>query len=695
VTVRTEEGKRGPRARLELPLALVVGVVVRVPFWVEALRTPLDGDTAIIGLMARHPGHGTTMWGQPYGSPLEAWWAGPLFALFGADASTLRLAYFVLGLALIPAGYLLARALDPAAAFPASLLLACPPPYLLLLAAMPPPMYPAALLLEAVSLALALRIVDRLAAGGSPRRLALAWGLVSGLALWTHLMSAAVVVASGVVVLWRGGRRGAVALTGLLAMAAASAPGWTRAVADGQSARVVSLSGRRAGLLEHLGRTLPRLHEPLGGLLGTHVPLVADDPDFVVRPAGLVAAAVVLVYGLSIVAAVRVAAHGAGPDAARAAMLLASITLTVCAFPFPLRSGPAAIRFLTPAYLPIAALVAWAATRAGGARRAWMVVLALAALHLAGGARLLAAWRMADRTAAPFLLADLRPARALLETRGIRRAYASYGPAYRLTFETGERTVVSQPWNERFLHYELPYLDEVRFSRNVAWILTPSIPSDLPAPKAFEEALGRAGGSWRRSSAGAAVVYDGFSPPFSPAVETLATAGPAGDGDPATALHPDPVAPLTFNLPTPRALDAITLVAGGRGARLLRSMDVEVSADGHVFETAAARRRRDEREDLRWVNGHPQYVLDHDLLAVPLGGRTVASVRVRPVASQDPWTLAEVLLHPAGAAVPRGAWDEWLDPNLGWPDRRRVLVAQPRPDREDWYYRWGLVERRD
>ena len=41
------------RPVLELPLTLLLALAVRFPFWVEALRTPLDGDTAIIGLM--HP----------------------------------------------------------------------------------------------------------------------------------------------------------------------------------------------------------------------------------------------------------------------------------------------------------------------------------------------------------------------------------------------------------------------------------------------------------------------------------------------------------------------------------------------------------------------------------------------------------------------------------------------------------------
>jgi len=332
--------------------------------------------------------------------------------------------------------------------------------------------------------------------------------------------------------------------------------------------------------------------------------------------------------------------------------------------------------------------------RAGTRRRAWVVVLGLAALHLAAGTRLLAAWRIADRERPPFLLGDLRPVRTFLESHAIRRAYASYGPAYRLTFETGERVVASQPWNERFLHHPLPYLDEVRFAKNVGWILTPSVPTDLPAPRTFEEMLGRAGGAWRRTPAGSALVYDGFVPPFGSTVERPSGGGPATDADPATALRPDRQAALTIPLGAPRSLDAVTLFAGGRGPRLLRSMDVEVSADGTVFERLASRRRRDEREDLRWVNGHPQFVVDHDLLAIPLGGRTLAAVRIVPVESDDSWTLAEVLLHPATPAATRAPWDEWLDPNLSWDERRRALEAAPRRDREDWYYRWGVGTRR-
>jgi hypothetical protein len=200
-------------------------------------------------------------------------------------------------------------------------------------------------------------------------------------------------------------------------------------------------------------------------------------------------------------------------------------------------------------------------------------------------------------------------------------------------------------------------------------------------------------GTCQKTEAGPAVIFHDCVPPFSPAVEPWPGAGAAGDGDLATAVRPDPGAPATFTLEEPRPLDAVTLASGAGEPRLLRSLDVEVSADGKAFVRVTSRRRREERLDLRWVNGHPQYVIDHDLLAVPLGGRWVKAVRVVPVDSSDPWVLAEVLLHPALDAAARRPWDEWLDPNLRWPGRAEALSRRPLPDREDWYYRSLLTTR--
>lgn len=675
--------------RLHLPFALLVGLLVRVPFWIEALKTPPDGDTAIVGLMARHLGRGTTLWGQPYGSPLDAWVAAPFVAAMGPTTEALRLPYFLLGLALIPLVYFLARGLDSRAALPAALLMACPPPYFLLLSSLPPPFYATSLVLAGLLLVLTLRLGLLLAVGGRPLLWLAVWGALAGLALWTHLMATSVVLAAAAYLVWRGREHPQGLFPAALTLVATSAPWWTRIWREaGQATQVLRASSGQETMLGHLAEVLPRLHEPLGGLLGARVHLLADDPESMIYLSGWIAFSLILIYGVSMIQAVR-SARGKPT----ALLYLGVIALALAAFPFPLRSSPTSLRFLSLLYLPWAALTAWAPVARVGVRRAWVVVLLLACLHLLGGFRLLSAWRIADRSAPPYLVPDLAPVRKLLAAHGIRRAYASYGIAYRLTYESGETLLASQPWNERFLHYPLPYLDQVRFAKNVAWVLTPRIPSDLPPPRSFEEALGPLGGDWKRAQAGPAVVYHDFVPPFAPTVELLASAGFAGDGRLETRLMPDPLRPSTVTIAPPRALDAVTLLAGLDGPRLLRSMDIEVSADGAAFEAVARRRRREERADLRWVNGHPQYVLDHDVLAIPLGGRVVGAVRISPVASTDPWAIGELLLHPATPRAERRPWDEWLDPNLSWDQRREALAVRPLPTREDWYSRTLLAAR--
>ena len=126
------------------------------------------------------------------------------------------------------------------------------------------------------------------------------------------------------------------------------------------------------------------------------------------------------------------------------------------------------------------------------------------------------------------------------------------------------------------------------------------------------------------------------------------------------------------------------------GPRLPRSVDVAVSADGRTFETVATRRRREERQDLRWLNGQPQAVIDHDVFAIGLGGRVVAALRITPLESRSRGGSARCCCT---RRTGRNPWDEWLPAALDWEGRRRALVEQPRPEREDWYSRVLLAAR--
>jgi len=664
-----------------LLLVLLLAAVVRVPFWVAAWRMPIDGDLAIVGLMARHPFRAFTLWGQPYGSPLEGWLAIPFVYAFGMAPAALRVMYFLLGLSLVPAAYALARALDPRAALPAAFVMACPSPYFLLLAAYPPPLYPATLLLCAALLLLALRTGPGLASGRDCRPGLVLWGTLAGIALWTHLMSASVVAATAAYLTLRGRHRPGRLAWALLPALLASAPLLADLGGSG-AAQILSVSSHDESMPSHLLSVLPELHRPILGLMGAHVPLLADDPDHSVEAPRWAAAVLVLLHLGVLVGAARRGRGRGGP-----ALLLSVIGLAILAFPWPHRAAPHTVRFLTLAYLPQVALAGWVPLTASSTRRSWALALAFAALNLATGSRLLAAWRGGEAPSLWFALRDLSAVRKALDAAHVSRAYAPYDLAYRLTYESGERIIASEPWNERFRHYPLPYLDEVRFAKNVAWLLVRDAPGDLPTPKEFEQALGAIGGVYASTSCGKATIYSGFVPPFGARVEPLRSAGPAGDADWRTAIEPDRSGPTTFILEPPRSLDAVTLLSGPGGGTLPRSFDVEVSADGVRFEVAARRRRREERNDLRWANGHPQYILDHRMVAVPLGGRTLAAIRLSPYMSDEKWALAEILLHPAQAPAARQPWDEWLPPDLTWQERRQALKERPQPDREDWYFR--------
>ena len=159
--------------------------------------------------MARHLGQGTTLWGQPYGSPLDAWVAAPFVAALGprsrpcAGRSSCSASHSfpspTPSAARAPAGGPARRA-PPG--LPASLSSCCSRPC-------PRRSMRRPWCSAAFSCSSPLRLGPGLEAGEKPEP-ASSWGALAGLALWTHLMSASrpLAASSG----WpgaRGRRRGA------------------------------------------------------------------------------------------------------------------------------------------------------------------------------------------------------------------------------------------------------------------------------------------------------------------------------------------------------------------------------------------------------------------------------------------------------------------------------------------------------
>jgi Dolichyl-phosphate-mannose-protein mannosyltransferase len=662
--------------RLALPAIMLLGVAVRLPLWLISLRAPVDGDTAIVGLMALHRSTGPTFWGQPYGSPLDAWVALPFTELLGPTTLALRLPCLLLSLALIPLAFLLARELHRDAALPAAFLAACPPAYFVLFAALPPPLYGTTLVLLGTLMLGALRLP--LASGWRAWTGGALWGAGAGLALWTHLMSAAVVLPCAVYLLWRSRNRSLVLLPALLALAATSAPWWLRLAHDPSAASVVSIS-EGDDPWAHARGLIPQMHRPLLALIGARCPITADDPQNQID-LRLLGQVLLVLMDLTVLAASAAYAR-AQP---RAWLLLGCLLLPIAAFPFPLRAGPETVRFLSPAWLPLAVLSAWSAAVSDRPRRAWTVVLSIAVWQLLLTSQLLGAWRRPETVLVP----DCRPALRLLEERGITRAWASYNTAYCLTYASAERVIASQPWNERFPGQPLPYLDEVRFATRAAWVLMPGADFNLPSDQGFADWVRANGGHARRTETGAgAVVFDDFAAPFTPEVSSLASAGPAGDADLATRALEPPSGAVTFPIDPPQTLGALTLVSGVAPPGLPAGLIVETSEDGRAFARVA--RLRESSTDLMWANGQPQGRDGAGFISIPLDGRPVAALRLTPAPPSGAWGLAEILLHPNAVAVPG------LEaPQGSWSERRQALLASSRRDRVDWYWQLLLTSKK-
>ena len=193
--------------------------------------------------------------------------------------------------------------------------------------------------------------------------------------------------------------------------------------------RIVQVADRNETTLQHLAATLPRLHEPLGGVLGD--PRAGgrgrrglhDLPPRLGRRADRAA--------LRRAAGVR--RRGRAP---RGTQRSSSFR------PRRWRSSPSVPRALGPAHdrLLRRSFSRWRRSRRGGR------AAGRGAAGVGNGAGPPAAPRLRhevagvmaapDRADAPLPLVDLGPAGELLEAYGVRRAYASYGPAFRLTWES-------------------------------------------------------------------------------------------------------------------------------------------------------------------------------------------------------------------------------------------------------------------
>src|SRR2546427_10092582 len=99
---------------LGLAVALLVGMALRLAVIASPLGE-LDGDEAVVGLMARHIAflgeRPVFYWGQPYLGSLEAFSAAPLFRVFDSSTFVLKLVPAAYSLAFVALSAILTRRL--------------------------------------------------------------------------------------------------------------------------------------------------------------------------------------------------------------------------------------------------------------------------------------------------------------------------------------------------------------------------------------------------------------------------------------------------------------------------------------------------------------------------------------------------------------------------------------------------------
>ena len=167
---------------------VIAGVALRLAIIASPLGE-IDGDEAVVGLMARHIAflgeRPVFYWGQAYVGSLEAFTAAPLFRVFDSSTVVLKLVPSAYSLGFLVLSALLARQLfgtGPALATAAYL-------------AVPPSMWAVwstkarGGYAEVLFLGEALLLATLALARAPTRRLAMLTGLLAGLAFWTHLLA--------------------------------------------------------------------------------------------------------------------------------------------------------------------------------------------------------------------------------------------------------------------------------------------------------------------------------------------------------------------------------------------------------------------------------------------------------------------------------------------------------------------------
>jgi hypothetical protein len=537
------------------PAAVLAALLLRTLFFaVSVTRVPPSSDECIYVLTAKRVAEGKMPllnWGQPYQFPLEAFPLALLVKWMPRNAFGARYLFFGLNLLLVVLLWrVLRRTVREESRWPGALLLLFPSAYWLttqtayVLSA-----YTALQLISAY-------LVWLVAAADTARRrdvASLLAGLAAGLGFCNHMLILPVALLGGAALCLGRNARDALRcaplfvaglLVGLIPhfLAAWRYPGAHEAV-------------KAARPLAHV---LPRLWNPalsitLPATIGPFPCLFPDFRPTLVRLPGPARAFGVL-YAVLLGTALVLCTTGflrrlranrwpsLRPNDVFAGVSLLCLVL----FAVSRRGMFNDCRYLLPAACSFPFVISMLHASAGGVLRKAVGVLAvlLTALNVLASAVLIREWGKPGFAAGVPDLPDTRPVIEYLDRLGADRCYASLWLSYRITHDTDERIICSQPFNERFPGWPLPYQHVVDQARNAPVILSDTHQARLRTAS-FKRDLARADIAARQAKLGPLTVFHGFAsqtadsgPPLpAPTLRATASHNPGDayllvDGDP-------------------------------------------------------------------------------------------------------------------------------------------------------------------
>jgi hypothetical protein len=438
----------GPRRRLsllslpsspfELSIAglIVLGLAGRVAFYTSGFGDP-DSDEAVGGLMAKDVLHGhptTFMWGQAYGGPLETWLAAPITALFGPTWLGLRSVPMLLAAATSVVVWRVGlRTTGRTAALAAAALSWYFPSTLLWKTTHFHIFYASSTLLGMLTVLQVLRMWQVPSARGM-----FVLGLVAGVGIWQSFQLVTIIPTAIIWLVIR--RRASTRLlpATLVGAALALVPALASNVRHGWWSRDLGHPGDSVPYLDRL-ETFFTNALPLA--FDLRVPATLE--WFVWKPLA------VCVYGLVLVALTRLIWSTPFRGRSQASEVLLLIALV---FPFIYALSPLTSLSLHPGYvivlMPVLALLVcgWVRTEAQA-----ILVLAVAVallVHSIIGLGVVARQAGTEYPDSFYgsgvrLPRDFGPLISRLEQLGIRRVYASYWIAFRITYATDGRIVAA------------------------------------------------------------------------------------------------------------------------------------------------------------------------------------------------------------------------------------------------------------